>query len=125
MSSVSVAIRLRPLSAAEAARGERFAWSFTNTSIVEKPADPNDAVDGLRPPSRRSSTNVTYSFAHVAGPSDSTTKLYKTFVKKSIDKCCEGFNACVFAFGETASGKTYTMLGNDQMPGTGVCYLLL
>lgn len=29
----------------------------------------------------------------------------------------EGLNATIFAYGATAAGKTYTMLGNDENPG--------
>ena len=102
--SISVAVRLRPLSAAEAARGERAVWQHSATSIVERPVDDADALPS---PSRRAGVSQSqYSFASVVGPSCTTTALYKSFVKRSIDECCRGFNSCVFAFGETASGKT-------------------
>ena len=31
--------------------------------------------------------------------------------------CCEGINGTIFAYGQTASGKTYTMLGTSNDPG--------
>ena len=30
---------------------------------------------------------------------------------------CQGFNSTIFAYGQTASGKTHTMLGTDSEPG--------
>lgn len=34
-----------------------------------------------------------------------------------IDPLFEGFNGCIFAYGATGTGKTYTMLGNEENPG--------
>lgn len=33
-------------------------------------------------------------------------------------KVLEGFNATIFAYGNTGAGKTFTMEGTDQAPGT-------
>ena len=30
-----------------------------------------------------------------------------------VEKCLEGFNGTVFAYGQTTSGKTHTMLGTN------------
>ena len=40
-----------------------------------------------------------------------------------IDSVIRGFNACVFAYGTTGSGKTYTMTGNNECPG--IMYLII
>ena len=34
-----------------------------------------------------------------------------------IDEVLSGYNACIFAYGATGSGKTYTMLGNEKVDG--------
>jgi hypothetical protein len=30
-----------------------------------------------------------------------------------LDASFEGYNACVFAYGQTGAGKTYTMMGTE------------
>ena len=32
-----------------------------------------------------------------------------------------GFNGCIFMYGQTTSGKTYSMLGNKSQPGILPC----
>ena len=40
-----------------------------------------------------------------------------------IESVVRGFNACVFAYGTTGSGKTYTMTGTKETPG--IMYLII
>ena len=30
-----------------------------------------------------------------------------------LDSAFEGYNACIFAYGQTSAGKTYTMMGTN------------
>ena len=47
-------------------------------------------------------------------------EVYENTTKHLIPGITSGFNACVFAYGTTGSGKTYTMLGTDANPGISV-----
>jgi len=38
-------------------------------------------------------------------------------VKKLVKKAVNGFNATVFAYGQTSSGKTHTMRGHTEEAG--------
>eukprot|EP01084_Bolivina_argentea_P222104 376020_1 len=49
-----------------------------------------------------------------------TATVYKKTVRRVIRSILEGYNATVFAYGATGSGKTYTMLGSDTEPGVMV-----
>lgn len=49
--------------------------------------------------------------------------IYQNTCSHLIESVVRGYNACVFAYGTTGSGKTYTMTGNSQTPG--IMYLIL
>ena len=51
--------------------------------------------------------------AHFKGQQDVFQALGTGVIANSF----EGFNSCVFAYGQSGSGKTYTMLGADTDPG--------
>ena len=53
-------------------------------------------------------------FDHVFDKNASQQEVYNKTTKPLLDSIIEGFNATVFAYGATGSGKTYTMLGNNQ-----------
>lgn len=42
---------------------------------------------------------------------DGQEAVYNRMVRPMISRCLEGYNGCIFAYGQTASGKTYTMEG--------------
>lgn len=43
--------------------------------------------------------------------------MFDEIVRPIIDRGVQGFNGTVFAYGQTASGKTYTMSGDQLNPG--------
>jgi precorrin-2 methylase len=45
--------------------------------------------------------------------------VYDKTAKEVIPSLLDGFNAAVFAYGQTSAGKTFTMLG-DRVRGEGV-----
>lgn len=40
-------------------------------------------------------------------------------VQALITSCIDGFNVCIFAYGQTGAGKTYTMEVGARCPGWG------
>lgn len=58
-----------------------------------------------------------FKFDHVFQPQVSNQEVYDKVVKNSIDQLMDGFNATVFAYGMTGSGKTYSMSGTREEPG--------
>lgn len=47
----------------------------------------------------------------------SNNDVFDTIVKPIVDAAVNGFNGTVFAYGQTSSGKTYTMMGTMEEPG--------
>ncbi|KAL7467488.1 hypothetical protein ACHAXS_007740 [Conticribra weissflogii] len=54
---------------------------------------------------------ATYAFDRVYSPSDSTRRLYEESIRGIIHSVVEGYHGSVFAYGQTNSGKTFTMTG--------------
>ncbi|XP_043272247.1 uncharacterized protein [Venturia canescens] len=47
----------------------------------------------------------------------SQSKIYETLGESILDVLFKGFNSCLVAYGQSASGKTYTMMGSKEDPG--------
>ncbi|SCU95896.1 LAMI_0F04302g1_1 [Lachancea mirantina] len=58
-----------------------------------------------------------FSFDNVFDTQDDNHEIYETIGRPIVDKLFEGFNATIFAYGMTGSGKTFTMSGVDSNPG--------
>lgn len=56
----------------------------------------------------------TYTFDGVYGPESTQAELYETTVSPIVEEVLKGFNCTVFAYGQTGTGKTYTMEGSWQ-----------
>ena len=49
---------------------------------------------------------------------EDNSKVYQDLGFDIIEAAVSGFNSTIFAYGQTASGKTHTMMGDDQQKGT-------
>ncbi|KAL0491124.1 kinesin-like protein [Acrasis kona] len=56
-------------------------------------------------------------FDHVYDMNSNTQDVYNEVLKDMIESTVEGYNVTTFAYGQTASGKTFTMMGTDERPG--------
>ena len=50
-----------------------------------------------------------YKFDDVFDEDADQKKMFETCAKDLVDGCFEGYNATILAYGQTSSGKTYTM----------------
>ncbi|PSK50389.1 hypothetical protein B9Z65_333 [Elsinoe australis] len=63
-------------------------------------------------------SNKTYNFDKVFSPAADQEMLFNEVVSPILDEVLEGFNCTIFAYGQTGTGKTYTMSGDitDMRP---------
>lgn len=54
---------------------------------------------------------------HIFDSNCSNEDIYKTVVHPVVDAAMNGFHGTIFAYGQTSSGKTYTMMGDQNEPG--------
>eukprot|EP01084_Bolivina_argentea_P155912 271685_1 len=102
---VKVAVRVRPLNSKEINEGD--------TSIIEvnNECTPNEIYikckdfDG-------SESQKAYAFDHVFDLKTKQIDLYNKCASPIIDSVLKGYNGTLFAYGQTGTGKTFTMEGN-------------
>ncbi|XP_046505481.1 centromere-associated protein E-like [Equus quagga] len=99
--AVAVCVRLRPLNSREEALREdtQVYWKTDNNAIYQ--------VDGSK----------SFNFDRVFDSDESTKNVYEEIAVPIIDSAIQGYNGTVFAYGQTASGKTYTMMGSKDYLG--------
>lgn len=108
--NVRVAVRCRPMSSSEAARGCSTVVSMDGASTaVTRPPAPAHAPHAGGP--------KTFTFDHSYGPDVEQERVYRELALPILDASLEGFNGTIFAYGQTGSGKTHTMMGTDDDPG--------
>uniref|UniRef100_A0A2C9U0J3 Kinesin-like protein n=1 Tax=Manihot esculenta TaxID=3983 RepID=A0A2C9U0J3_MANES len=98
---IFVSIRMRPLNEKEIARNEVCDWECINsTTIIFKSNMPD-----------RSMVPSAYNFDKVFGTECHTKQVYEEGAKEIALAAVSGINSSIFAYGQTSSGKTYTMCG--------------
>ncbi|GFR15965.1 kinesin-like protein KIF3A [Trichonephila clavata] len=58
----------------------------------------------------------TFTFDHVFGIDSTQLDVYNLAARPIIDNVLEGYNGTIFAYGQTGTGKTFTMEGNRDIP---------
>ena len=95
MSSLKVAIRLRPLSPRE--------------KDSELATSPNPSKNEISITNRKKTIN--FAFDHVFTSNSSQEELYNQLGSDTVTSALQGYNICIFAYGQTGSGKSYSMMG--------------
>lgn len=57
-------------------------------------------------------SNKTYTFDRVFSPAADQSMIFDDVVKPILDEMLAGYNCTIFAYGQTGTGKTYTMSGD-------------
>ncbi|KAI0538959.1 P-loop containing nucleoside triphosphate hydrolase protein [Xylaria digitata] len=78
--------------------------------VVSTDAVQGKVVDLSMGPSALS--NKTYNFDRVFSPAADQSMIYDDVVKPILEEMLSGYNCTIFAYGQTGTGKTYTMSGD-------------
>ena len=113
-SNILVAVRARPLMKHDNTTKSVVRVLDKKMVVVMDPSKVNDQNDVLR---ANRSREKKYAFDHVFASEDSQVTVFNHTTKFLIQGVLDGFNATVFAYGQTGAGKTYTMIGNREQPG--------
>ncbi|MEQ2168374.1 hypothetical protein GOODEAATRI_013659 [Goodea atripinnis] len=117
MSSVQVAVRVRPLNEREKLLSSKVIIHMRgNTTSIHKPS--SGRVDKLKDRGKTFSYDHSFDSTDVDSPTfASQEKIFKDVGSNVLKTAFDGFNACVFAYGQTGSGKSYTMMGHKVDKG--------
>eukprot|EP00499_Haloplacidia_sp_CaronLabIsolate_P015076 CAMPEP_0196775410 /NCGR_PEP_ID=MMETSP1104-20130614/4010_1 /TAXON_ID=33652 /ORGANISM="Cafeteria sp., Strain Caron Lab Isolate" /LENGTH=612 /DNA_ID=CAMNT_0042145575 /DNA_START=68 /DNA_END=1902 /DNA_ORIENTATION=- len=61
-----------------------------------------------------------FTFDHVYDQTSTQQKVYETTAKGVVESSLQGYNATIFAYGQTGTGKTYTMEGFNSAEERGI-----
>ncbi|GAV56634.1 Kinesin domain-containing protein [Cephalotus follicularis] len=103
MEKICVAVRVRPPISQETANGTF--WKVEDNRV------------SLHRPHGTPISGVSYAFDHVFDGSSTNSMVYDLLTKDIIHAAVDGFNGTAFAYGQTSSGKTFTMNGSSTDPG--------
>ncbi|XP_036337133.1 kinesin-like protein KIF3A [Rhagoletis pomonella] len=107
--NVRVVVRVRPMEKSEINCGA------VNVIQVDKI---NRAITAVKPNATSNEPPKTYYFDNVFSSDSNQLDLYVDTARPIVEKVLEGYNGTIFAYGQTGTGKTYTMSGNPDSPQT-------
>ncbi|XP_053574327.1 kinesin-like protein KIF1C [Bombina bombina] len=110
--SVKVAVRVRPFNTREITHDAKCVIQMQgNTTCISNPKQQKD-----------SAKNFTFDYSYWSHTTEedpnfaSQQQVYKDIGEEMLLHAFEGYNVCIFAYGQTGAGKSYTMMGKPE-PG--------
>ncbi|XP_028262681.1 kinesin-like protein KIF1C isoform X2 [Parambassis ranga] len=114
--SVKVAVRVRPFNSRELGRNAKCVIQMQgNTTCISNPKQPKDGAK-----------NFTFDYSYWSHTSAedasfaSQRQVYKDIGEEMLLHAFEGYNVCIFAYGQTGAGKSYTMMGKQEPGQEGI-----
>ncbi|KAM9956047.1 hypothetical protein ACTFIW_002259 [Dictyostelium discoideum] len=100
LNKIKVAIRVRPLNSRELGIDQKILWSISKDTI-----------------SLSQNPNINFTYDYVFGIDSNTIDVYNAIAKSIVNSSLNGINGTIFAYGQTSSGKTFSMRGTESIPG--------
>uniref|UniRef100_A0A8C9VAS0 plus-end-directed kinesin ATPase n=1 Tax=Scleropages formosus TaxID=113540 RepID=A0A8C9VAS0_SCLFO len=113
--SVKVAVRVRPFNSREMGKESKCIIQMSgNTTTIINPKQPKETK----------SFNFDFSYWSHTSPEDtnyaSQQQVYRDIGEEMLLHAFEGYNVCIFAYGQTGAGKSYTMMGKQEPGQQGI-----
>ncbi|XP_046701627.1 kinesin-like protein KIF1A isoform X2 [Silurus meridionalis] len=113
--SVKVAVRVRPFNSREMSKESKCIIQMSgNTTTIINPKVPKETK----------SFSFDYSYWSHTSPEDinyaSQQQVYNDIGEEMLLHAFEGYNVCIFAYGQTGAGKSYTMMGKQEKDQQGI-----
>ncbi|KAM9390825.1 kinesin-like protein KIF1C [Salvelinus alpinus] len=114
--SVKVAVRVRPFNSRETSRDAKCVIQMQgNSTCISNPKQPKN---------EGKSFTFDYSYwSHTTAEDErfaSQRQVYKDIGEEMLLHAFEGYNVCIFAYGQTGAGKSYTMMGRQEEGQEGI-----
>ncbi|XP_061456551.1 kinesin-like protein KIF1B isoform X2 [Rhineura floridana] len=114
--SVKVAVRVRPFNSRETSKDSKCIIQMQgNSTSILNPKNPKEAPKSF---------SFDYSYWSHTSPDDpcfaSQNRVYNDIGKEMLLHAFEGYNVCIFAYGQTGAGKSYTMMGKQEENQAGI-----
>ncbi|XP_074916429.1 kinesin-like protein KIF1B isoform X1 [Chelonoidis abingdonii] len=114
--SVKVAVRVRPFNSRE--------MSKESKCIIQMQGNSTSIINPKNPKEAPKSFSFDYSYWSHTSPEDpcfaSQNRVYNDIGKEMLLHAFEGYNVCIFAYGQTGAGKSYTMMGKQEESQAGI-----
>ncbi|XP_071607717.1 kinesin-like protein KIF1A isoform X3 [Heliangelus exortis] len=114
--SVKVAVRVRPFNSREMSRESKCIIQMSgSTTTILNPKQPKETPKSF---------SFDYSYWSHTTPADinyaSQKQVYQDIGEEMLQHAFEGYNVCIFAYGQTGAGKSYTMMGKQEKDQQGI-----
>ena len=129
MTSIQVAVRIRPFSPAELQKGKENDQFYIPKQTVQlldekviifdpihKNTNPENRLARLAT-SKRYNKDIKYGFDRVFDMNSTQQHIFQQLCQPLLLDLMNGYHATIFAYGATGAGKTYTITGINNDPG--------
>ncbi|XP_030078312.1 kinesin-like protein KIF1C isoform X2 [Microcaecilia unicolor] len=114
--SVKVAVRVRPFNSRETSKDSKC--------IIQMQGNSTSIINPKNPKEPPKSFSFDYSYWSHTSQEDpcfaSQNRVYNDIGKEMLQHAFEGYNVCIFAYGQTGAGKSYTMMGKQEETQAGI-----
>lgn len=104
--TVKVVVRCRPANSKEVERGDKVIVKVDESARTITVENPNPAKAHGNP-------IRDFTFDSTFGPTCKQSSVFDDTALPIIESVLEGYNGTIFAYGQTGTGKTHTMEGNE------------